>query len=95
MVDGNHMSGKTTVYLDEAAYARLKRIARRRGVPAAALVREAVADYADRHDDGPAPRSVAGFSSGRRNLGERAESLLRGMGRPRRGSSPTRVQSSR
>ena len=37
---------KTTVYLDEADYRRLKAIARTRGVAPAQLVREAVARYA-------------------------------------------------
>jgi predicted DNA-binding ribbon-helix-helix protein len=74
---------KTTVYLDPADYRALKRIAARRKKQPAALVREAVAEYAARHEPRRAPRSVGAFSSGRRDLSERAEDLLKGMGRSR------------
>jgi ribbon-helix-helix CopG family protein len=75
---------KTTVYLDSDSYGSLKRIARRRGVSAASLVREAVAEYAARHDTVGRPRSIGGFASGRGDLGARAETLLRGFGGARR-----------
>ncbi len=39
------MSQKTTVYLDEHDYRRLSELAKRRRVPTAALVREAIAEY--------------------------------------------------
>jgi hypothetical protein len=74
---------KTTVYLDAADYRRLKGLSRKRGTPAAALVREAVAEYVVRHTPAPAPKSIGRFSSGRRDLGERAEDLLAGFGRTR------------
>lgn len=72
---------KTTLYLDGSDYRRLKRVAARRRVAPAQLVREAVAEYVVRHDTVRAPRSVGAFSSGRGNLSERAETLLRGMGK--------------
>ncbi|TMA82011.1 MAG: ribbon-helix-helix protein, CopG family [Deltaproteobacteria bacterium] len=74
---------KTTVYLDEADYERLKLIARRRRRPPAALLRDAVREYADRNEVRGGPRSVGAGHSGRRNLSERAEHLLKGMGRQR------------
>ena len=78
---GNHMPAtKTTVYLDQADYERLKLIARRRRQPPAALLREAVREYADRHERGRGPRSIGAGRSGIRDLGERAEELLKGMG---------------
>ena len=40
---------KTTVYLGAADYRRLKGLGRSRGTKAAALVREAVAEYVERH----------------------------------------------
>jgi predicted DNA-binding protein len=58
---------KTTVYLDAADYHRLKVIARQQGRKPAELVREAVAAYTRR--------------SGKRDLSERAEQLLAGLGR--------------
>jgi hypothetical protein len=46
-------------------------------------VREAVAEYAARHEPRRIPKSVGAFASGRRDLSERAEELLKGMGRSR------------
>ena len=77
------MTQKTTVYLDAADYARLKAIARGRGRPPAELVREAVSEYAARHAPKRRPKSLGMAASGRRDLGQRAEDLLAGMGRPR------------
>lgn len=74
---------KTTVYLDAEAYGRLKRIARARGAAPAALVREAVAEYAARNQPRRKPRSIGSFSSGRSDLSERAEERLAGIGRRR------------
>lgn len=79
----NHMSAvtKTTVYLDEADYRRLKAIAREMGRTPAELVRAAVAEYATRHERKRRPRTIGLGHSGRRDLSERAEELLAGMGR--------------
>lgn len=74
---------RTTVYLDEASYQRLKGLARRKGCAPALLVREAVAEYAARHAPPRAPKSLGAFRSGRKNLSERAEDLLDGFGRSR------------
>ena len=74
---------KTTVYLDPADYRALKRIAARKKRQPAELVREAIAEYAARHEPRRAARSVGAFASGRRDLSERAEELLKRMGRAR------------
>jgi hypothetical protein len=71
---------KTTVYLDWDDYRRLKALGRGRGAKAAALVREAVAEYVVRHAPKRRPQSLGRFASGRPDLGERAEDLLAGMG---------------
>ena len=71
---------KTTVYLEQVDYRRLQRLARVQGRPAAALVREAVTEYARRHTATALPRSLGIGRSGRGNLSEKAETLLRGMG---------------
>ncbi len=73
-------STKTTVYLGGAEYRRLKQLARREKRPAAELVREAVAEYVRRRALRLRPRSVGAFRSGMKDLGERAEELLPGMG---------------
>lgn len=72
---------KTTVYLDAPAYRRLQQLARQERRPAAELVREAVAEYVRRRAPARRPRSIGVARSGRRDLGQRAEQLLRGFGR--------------
>ena len=74
---------KTTVYLDGESYRRLKAIARRRGEAPAALVREAVAEFADRYGKRRRPRSVGAGRSVRGDLSERTEELLKGIGKRR------------
>lgn len=71
---------KTTVYLSPPDYRRLKQLARRQGVPAAKLVREAVAEYVRRRTRGLRPRTIGAFRSGIPDLGSRAEEFLEGMG---------------
>lgn len=66
--------------MDEDTYRRLKTLARARGRPPAAMVREAVAEYTARHTQHRKPRSIGAFRSGRRDLGRRAEALLTGFG---------------
>ncbi len=74
---------KTTVYLDEGDYLRLKAIARIQGRQPAELLREAVAEYTSRHAKRRRPRSIGLGRSGRGDVSERAEDLLAGMGGPR------------
>jgi hypothetical protein len=71
---------KTTVYLEAEAYERLKRIAHEEGRTTAELVREAVAEYAERRAPRRPPASLGIGHSGRGDVSERAEELLRGMG---------------
>ena len=72
---------KTTVYLTDREYKRLKELAREQNRPTAELVREAVADYARRHGQHRIPSSLGAGKSGRGDVSERAEELLDGMGR--------------
>jgi len=72
---------KTTVYLDEADYRRIKSIASKQGRSPASLVREAVSEFARRHGRRRRARSVGIGHSGRPDLGERAEEMLKGFGR--------------
>ena len=72
---------KTTVYLDAAAYGRIKRIAARKGVSAADLIRSAVSDYVDREDPGrDLPPIVGAFASGDASGSERFEDALDDFG---------------
>lgn len=78
---GNHMeTTKTTVYLPVADYRRLQALARAEGRPTAELIREAVAEYANRHAGQKRPRTLAAFRSGQRTISEQAETLLEGFG---------------
>jgi hypothetical protein len=72
---------KTTVYLDEADYRRIKRIALESGCSSASLVREAVSEFAKRHGRRRRPKSLGIGRSGMPDLGERADELLAGFGR--------------
>lgn len=72
---------KTTVYLDPDDYRRLKMLAGRRSQPAAALIRDAVAEYVARHAAPVVPSSIGAGRSGCGDLSERAQELLEGMGR--------------
>ena len=75
---------KTTVYLPEAEYRRLKALARAQDRPAAELLREAVAEYNARRAPRPRlPRSLGAGRSRRGDISERAEQLLAGMGKRR------------
>ena len=82
---GYHMSApqKTTVYLDAGEYRRLKLLAAEDGRAPAALIREAVSEYAARRLPRRRARSIGAGRSGRKDLSERAEQLLAGLGRPR------------
>jgi predicted transcriptional regulator len=71
---------KTTVYLDADAYRRLKQLAREQGRPTAELVREAVAEYAERRRPRSRPRSIGSIRSGLGDLAERAEEHLEDFG---------------
>jgi hypothetical protein len=71
---------KTTVYLDAEQYERIKEIARAEKRAPAELVREAVAEYAERKRARRRPRSIGAGHSGRSDVAERAEELLSGMG---------------
>jgi hypothetical protein len=74
---------KTTVYLDSEAYRRLKLLAAEDGRPPAALIREAVSQYAARRLPRRPSKSVGVGRSGRKDLSDRAEELLAGFGRAR------------
>lgn len=66
---------RTSIYLDAELDLRLKRESRRRGVPMADLVREAIRRYLPAETDRRPPGAGA-FASGRTDTAERAEELL-------------------
>ena len=70
---------RTTVYLAAADYRRLKALGDAQGRPAAALIREAVAEYARRHAPRARPRSIGSVRAGA-DFASRTEDLLDGFG---------------
>lgn len=69
---------KTTIYLEDPLYQRIKRLAQATGRTQASLIREALASYTA--GESPRPRSIGLGQSGTGDLSERAEELLNGMG---------------
>ena len=68
---------RTTMFIDEALLKRLQRIAQRKGVSYATLVREALAQYlADPRVDGTLPSVAGRFASGETDTSERVDDLL-------------------
>jgi predicted transcriptional regulator len=79
---GSHMADlmKTTVYLEAADYRRLQALAQTEGRTAADLIREAVADYAQRRAGARRPRTIGMADSGLTDLAQRDEEYLEGFG---------------
>ncbi|HKI86459.1 MAG TPA: CopG family transcriptional regulator [Thermoanaerobaculia bacterium] len=69
---------RTTVFLDETVERRLEQQARRRRLPKAVLIREALKEYLDRRSSAGSKRFgfIAAGHSGRSDVAERHEDLL-------------------
>ncbi len=67
---------RSSFFLDEQVLEALARMARRRGVSLATVVREAAAEYVARAPRRPLPSVVGQYRSGRSDLAERSEELL-------------------
>lgn len=74
---------RTTVFAEESVLNALRAIARRRGITLADVTREALSAYVSKHRGKGKPLSIIGIGrSGRRDVAERAEELLKeGFGR--------------
>lgn len=71
---------KTTVYLNDSDYRRLKALAASEGRSAAELIRVAVSEYAERREARPLPSSIGAAASERGDVARRDEELLEGFG---------------
>ena len=68
---------RTTIFLDELTLRQLQRTAQRKGITAAAVIREAVAHYlAAPAAAGKLPPLAGKFASGKLDTSERTEELL-------------------
>lgn len=74
---------RTTVFAEDKVLDALRAIARRRGITLAEVTREALSSYVSKHHGGRKTLSIIGIGrSGRRDIAERAEELLKeGFGR--------------
>ena len=69
---------RTTVFVDDEVIGALQTIARRRGVPLAEIAREALGAYVSRQRRRRKSLTLTGIgSSGRNDVAERAEELLK------------------
>jgi len=69
---------KTTLYLDDAMYANLQRLAQNSGKTQASLIREALHEFTAAKSS--RPRSIGAGKSGKRSLSEKTQALLDGFG---------------
>ncbi len=74
---------KTTIYLDDDTRLTLRRAAQREGKTQAEVLRAAVLRYAS-EEPGGVPPGAGEFRSGRHDVGERAEALLRAATKKRK-----------
>lgn len=67
---------RTTIFLEDKLLREAKRLAQRRGLSFAMVVREAVAAYVARPQTGTLPSIAGQFSSGRGDASVRVDELL-------------------
>lgn len=72
---------KTTIYLDDRVYARIRRLAAATGRTQAMIIREALAAYTG--EGSRVPRSVGAGRSGSADTSDRTEEHLAGFGEER------------
>ncbi|MDE2652776.1 MAG: ribbon-helix-helix domain-containing protein [Gemmatimonadota bacterium] len=82
---------KTTVYLNAGDYRKLRSLAAEEGRTAAELVREAVAEYAERATGRLWPRSIGIADSGDPHFAENCEDYLDGFGEEEIDYPPARL----
>ena len=69
---------KTTIYLEDEVYEKIRQLAQASGRTQAAIIREALARLTTRGKR--RPRSIGMGASGRSDLSDRADELLDGLG---------------
>ena len=74
---------KTTVYMDSEAALTLRQLAAAQGRPQAEIIREAILAYT-KSVGRPRPKGVGAYDSGRADISERSEELMRRAARSRR-----------
>lgn len=67
---------KTTLYLDDATASEVRRMAETEGRSQSEVIRDAIRDYAGLPER-PKPKGIGKYRSGRSDISERAEEILR------------------
>lgn len=75
---------KTTVYLEPEVVLALRQLATAQHRPQAEIIREAILAYTGKSGSRPRPKGIGAYNSGRTNISERAEKLMRRAARSRR-----------
>lgn len=78
---------RTTVYLDEEVALAIRQLAERQKRSQADIIRDALARYlrqGERENANPSPPGVGAFRSGRSDVSEKAETILRNAAKQRR-----------
>lgn len=68
---------RTTVFFDTTTRARLRSLARRKGMTQAAVLREAIARYEEQSGLAGLPPGIGEFGSGEPSTASRSKALLR------------------
>lgn len=71
---------RTTIYLEPDLETRVKAEARRRGVPMAVVIREALREKLERESPDTRHRNAGAFSSGRGDTSEHFDAILEETG---------------
>lgn len=75
---------KTTVYMDPSVALALRQLAVAQGRSQADIIREAIVSYTSKSQGRPRPKGLGAYDSGRSDVSERAEELMRRAARSRR-----------
>jgi Ribbon-helix-helix protein, copG family len=75
---------KTTVYMEPEVALTLRQLAAVQGRSQAEIIRDAIAAYTSKSAVRPRPKGLGGYESGRSDISERAEELMRRAARSRR-----------
>ena len=75
---------KTTIYMEPSVALTLRHLASVQGRSQAEIIREAIVSYTSKSRRRPRPKGIGAYDSGRADVSERAQELMRGAARSRR-----------
>lgn len=75
---------KTTIYIEPEVALTLRQLAAIQGRSQAEIIRDAILTYTGKSAVRPRPKGIGAYQSGRSDISERAEELMRRAARSRR-----------